>query len=62
VVRLLNNPLYGQKFEVATLVKANSTERDLQEFLESDIGVFLLEEERVEAARQVLDRLKGEKL
>lgn len=52
--------LYGQSFEVATLVKANSNdERDLQRFLESEVGVFLLEEERVDAARQMLARLKG---
>ena len=54
--------LLGQKFEVATLIKANSSdERDLQLFLESEVGVYLLEEERrVEAARQALARLKGE--
>ncbi len=54
--------LFGQKFEVGTLVKANSNDdRDLQLFLESDMGIYLLEENRVEAARQALARLKGEK-
>jgi hypothetical protein len=46
---------------VATLVKANrSDEIDLQFFLESDVGVFLLEEDRISDARLVLARLKGE--
>lgn len=37
--------LFGQKFEVATLLKANrNDERDLQLFLESDVGLYLLEE------------------
>lgn len=55
------NRLYGQTFEVATLVKANSNDdRDSQLLLESDIGIYLLEEARIEAARQVLNRLKGE--
>ncbi len=52
---------YGERFEVATLIKANrSDERDLQSFLESDIGIFLFEEERVDKARQLLARLKEE--
>lgn len=51
--------LYGQRFEVATLIKANSNdERDLELFLESEVGVFLLEADRVEAARQALEQLK----
>lgn len=55
------NRLYGQKFEVATLIKANTNdERDLELFLESEIGIYLLEEMRVEAARQAIARLKGE--
>ena len=54
------NRLYGQTFEVATLVKANSNdERDLQLFLESEIGIYLLEEQRVEPAQEALARLKG---
>lgn len=52
---------FGETFEVATLVKANrNDERDLQLFLESDIGIFLLEEDRVGAARRVFATLKGE--
>lgn len=51
---------YGQSFHVATLAKANLTnDADLNYFLESDIGIFLLEEERVEQARQALLQLKG---
>ncbi len=50
---------YGQRFEVATLAKANLTnDADLNYFLESEIGVFLLEEERVEEAHAILLRLK----
>lgn len=53
--------VFGEKFEVATLVNTNSNdERDLQLFLESDVGLFLLEEDRIEAARRMLARLKGE--
>lgn len=53
--------LYGQTFEIATLVKANrNDEIDLQLFLESDVGVFLLEEDRISEARQALARVKGE--
>lgn len=51
----------GQKFEVATLIKANRPDEvDLQLFLESDVGIYLLEEQRVDEARQVLAKLKGE--
>ena len=51
----------GQKFEVATLIKANRPDEvDLQLFLESDVGIYLLEEQRVNEARRVLARLKGE--
>ncbi len=53
--------LYGQTFEVATLVKANSTWRDLEEFLKSEVGIFILEDERVEPTRQILARLKEER-
>lgn len=55
------NRLYGQTFEVATLVKANSNDdRDSQLLLESDIGIYPLEEARIEAAQQALNRLKEE--
>lgn len=54
--------LFRQRFEVATLLKANrNDQRDLQLFLESEVGIYLLEQERVETARQVLARLKEEK-
>ncbi len=52
---------YGARFEVATLVRANrADDKDLNVFRDSDIGVFLFEEERVEEARRALARLKGE--
>lgn len=51
---------FGQLFQVATLLKANrADDRDLQLFLESDLGVFLLEEKRVAQAKKWLARLKG---
>jgi hypothetical protein len=53
------NRRYGQTFEVATLVAANCDARDLQFFLESDIGVFILEENRLNAASQIVAKLKG---
>lgn len=56
------NRLYHFHFEVATLMKVNATEWDLEELLESDIGIFVLEDERVDEAQRVLDRLKGERL
>jgi len=50
---------YGRRFEVATLVKANrADDTDLNYFLESDIGVFLLEQDRVEEAKAYLERLR----
>lgn len=52
----------GEHFEVATLVQANCSERDLEFFLESEVGIFLLEgEQRLEAAKQILAELKGER-
>ncbi|MBI4674455.1 MAG: hypothetical protein HY741_22655 [Chloroflexi bacterium] len=51
---------FGQRFQVATLVRANQLDdTDLNRFLESAIGIFLFEEDRVEQARQALERLKG---
>lgn len=51
---------FGQRFEVATLVRANQHgDLDFNRFLESDIGIFLFQEERVEEARLALERLKG---
>lgn len=50
---------YGCYFEAATLVKANrADEVDLTYFLESDIGIFLLEEDRVAEAKMYLARLR----
>jgi hypothetical protein len=57
------NRQYRQFFQVATLVKANrddEAEIDLQLLLESDVGVFILEESKIEAARKILAELKGE--
>jgi hypothetical protein len=54
---------YGCYFEVATLIKANrADDADLNYFLESDISVFLLEQERVEEARVYLERLRQEEM
>ncbi len=56
------NRFFNQKFEVATLVRANrGDEVDLELFLDSDVGIYILEEERIKEADQVLARLKGEK-
>lgn len=50
---------YGRRFEVATLVKANrADDTDLNYFLESDIGIFLLEQDRVEEAKTYLEWLR----
>lgn len=52
---------YQQHFEVATLILANRGNRiDLEMFLESDIGIYILEEERVEEAAKVIAKVKGE--
>ncbi|MBN1887142.1 MAG: hypothetical protein JW850_04100 [Thermoflexales bacterium] len=52
---------HGCHFEVATLIKANrADDMDLNYLLESDVGVFLLEQDRVEEARTVLEQLKQE--
>lgn len=51
---------YGQRFEVATLIRANQLDdRDLNLLLESQIGIFLFEAARVSEARQTIERLKG---
>jgi len=50
---------YGCHFEVATLVKANrADDTDLNYFLESGIGVFLLEQDRVREAKAYLEQLR----
>jgi len=49
------NRLFGLSFEVATLIRANRTnDTDLQMFLESDIGIYLLAEERVDETRGII--------
>lgn len=49
-----------QTFQVATLIKANrNNTAELQRFLESDLGVYILEENRASHARQVIQALKG---
>lgn len=56
------NRQYQQFFQVATLVKANrddAAEVDLQLFLDSDVGVFILEDDQLAAAKQLLEELKG---
>jgi hypothetical protein len=52
---------HGRHFEVATLIKANrADDMDLTYLLESNVGVFLLEQDRAEEARTVLEQLKQE--
>jgi hypothetical protein len=52
---------FQQHFEVATLILANRGNRiDLEMFLESDIGVYILEEERVDEAAEIIAQLKEE--
>lgn len=51
---------FQQQFQIATLMMANRDEDDLELFLESDLGVYILEEERIEAAQAILDRMKGD--
>ncbi len=51
----------GQKFEVASLIKANrGDDDDLERFLESDYGIYFSGEDRVEEAERVIAQLKGE--
>ena len=51
---------FQQQFQIATLIMANRDEDDLELFLESDLGVYFLEMERVETAQAILDQMKGE--
>jgi hypothetical protein len=54
---------YKQLFQVGTLLKVNRQdidETDFQLLLESDIGVVIVEDDRIEAARQIITELKGE--
>jgi hypothetical protein len=50
---------FHQSFQIATLIKANRDEDELELFLESDLGVFFLETERLEAAEAILGQMKG---
>ena len=54
---------YKQFYQVGTLLKVNRrdvTEKDFQLLLESDIGVVIVEDEKLAEAQQVLAELKGE--
>ncbi len=52
---------YQQHFEVATLIRANrGNDWDLHLFLESNIGVYFLEEDRIAEAENTLAKVKGE--
>lgn len=51
---------YELSLEVATLIRANrGNEVDLQLFLESDIGVYILEDDKISEAEHLLEQLKG---
>ncbi len=51
----------SQHFEVATLIRANrGDDEDLELFLESEVGVYRLQEDRIDAAEQAIAQLKGE--
>lgn len=57
------NRRYKQFFQIGTLVKVNredELETDLQLLLESDIGVVIVESNRLAEAQQVIAQLKGE--
>lgn len=54
---------HKQFFQIGTLLKVNRRdvdETDFQLLLESEIGVVIVENDRLEAARQVMAELKGE--
>jgi hypothetical protein len=54
---------YKQPLQIGTLLKVNRTdvdEFDFQLLLESDIGVVIVEDEKLEDARQIIAELKGE--
>ena len=57
------NRHYKQFFQIGTLLKVNRSDalaRDFQLLLESDIGVVIVEDGRLEDARWVIAELKGE--
>lgn len=54
---------YRQFFQVGTLLKVNRSddfETDLQLLLESDVGVVIIEDDKLDAARQIISELKRE--
>lgn len=54
---------YKQFFQVGTLLKANradALETDFQLLLDSDIGVVIVENDKLEDARRIIDELKEE--
>jgi hypothetical protein len=56
------NRHYQQLFQIGTLLKVNRDddfETDLQLLLESDIGVVIVEDNRLEVAEQLITELKG---
>jgi hypothetical protein len=54
---------YKQLFQIGTLLKVNRQdvdETDFQLLLQSDIGVVIVEEDKLEEARRIIAELKGE--
>ena len=55
--------VYKQFFQVGTLLKVNrddDEETDFQLLIESDIGIILVEDEKLEAAKRIITTLRGE--
>jgi len=54
---------YKQFFQIGTLLKTNrddDEEVDLQLLLYSDVGVVIIEDDKLAVARQIIAELKGE--
>lgn len=54
---------YKQFFQVGTLLKVNridALETDFQLLLQSDIGIVIVEDDKLEDARRIIADLKGE--
>ena len=54
---------YQQLFQIGTLLKVNRLdvdEVDLQLLLSSDIGVVIIEDDKLDEARRIINELKGE--
>jgi hypothetical protein len=54
---------YKRLFQVGTLLKVNrddDEEEDLQFLLYSDVGIVIVEDDELEAAREIIDELRGE--